>query len=329
MTVPPSRRRLVLATLGAMAAARLYAEPRSSRARVGVLLATNRQSTRHLMSAFTARMTERGWVEDRNIEYPVRYAENDARRFGPLARELLAQQLDVLFAPFGPAALAAKKLDRHTPIVFALTTDPVGLGLVADLARPGGNATGVCTRGEELIAKRLQLLNEVAAPVRRIGALIHRELWTARTEMELTELKRAAGALGIEVIIRPYAENEDFGPALEALKRSGAEAVFGMPEQYGRRAQFVAEVARVRLPASYPSADYVHAGGLMALAPSYPDRYRRAADYVDRILRGAKPSELAVEQASTLNLTLNAKAARALGLAIPQSVLLRADEVIE
>jgi putative ABC transport system substrate-binding protein len=281
------------------------------------------------MKAFTVRMAELGWTESKNIEYFLRYAENDASRFGPLAAELFAGKPDVLFAPFGPAAVAAIKHDRRTPVVFALTIDPVALGLVQSLARPGGNATGVGTRSEEVIAKRLQLIKEVLPAVRRVGVLINPELSTARTEMELAELQRAASQLGLQLIFERYGIKDELRPAIGRLKHNGAEAIFGMAEQYGRQRELVTEVALAGLPASYNSTDYVNAGGLMALSTSYADRYRKAADYVDKILRGIKPSALPVELASTLELVVNAKAAKALGITIPNSVLIRADRVIE
>jgi putative ABC transport system substrate-binding protein len=331
MMVGVSRRTFVRATAGwlALTAVGLQAQPRRSGARVAVLLATNRSATTHLMKAFTGRMAELGWSEGKNIEYVVRYAENDAARFGPLAAELLAGKPDVLFAPFGPVALAAIKHDRRTPVVFALTIDPVGLGLVASLARPGGNATGLTTRGEQIIGKRLELLREVVPSMRRVGVLIDRELSTARTEMEVAELQRAASDLGMQVVLERYGIKDELRPAVDRLKRNGADAIFGMAEQYGRRRELVTQVTHAGLAGCYNSTDYVNAGGLMALGPKYEDRYRRAADYVDKILRGAKPSDLPVEEASTLELVVNAKAAKALGIKIPNSVLLRADRVIE
>jgi putative ABC transport system substrate-binding protein len=331
MTAGAARRTFVRATAGwlALTAVGLKAQPRRLGARVAVLLATNRNATNHLMKAFTGQMADLGWMEGKNIEYLVRYAENDAGRFGPLASELLAEKPDVVFAPYGPAAMAARKRDLRTPVVFALTTDPVALGLVASLGRPGGNATGVSTRGEELIAKRLQLMKQVIPSMRSVGVLIAQENATLRTEVEIAELQQAANAFGVQLLFERYLIKDDLGKVLEHLKRQGVDAIFGMPEQYGRREEFVAQVARARLPTSYNSADYVDAGGLMSLGPSFEDRYRRAALYVDKILRGAKPSDLPVEQASSVELTLNAKTAKTLGITIPHSVLLRADRVIE
>jgi putative ABC transport system substrate-binding protein len=325
------RRTVVLgAAAGAMLAAVGVRAQTALRRRVAVLIATDAKSTAHLFDAFAGRMRELGWVEGSNIEYVVRYAESRSATFGPLAGELLAATPDVLFAPYGAAAVAALRHGTPTPIVFALTTDPVGHGLVASLARPGGTATGVSTRGDEVIAKRLELLRDIVPSVKRIGLLINEELATRfRTSLEVDGLKRAAERVGIDVVMERYNTREDLGGAIDKLVRRRVDSLWGMPEQYGQRAELVSHTMRARLPGSYNSSEYVEAGGLFSLAPSFPGRYRQAAGYVDRILRGAKPGELPVEEASTLEFTLNLKAARALGLKVPPAVLLRADRVIE
>lgn len=325
------RRALLLAAAAGMVSTQttgfLHA---AERRRVAILLATNAKSTQHLLEAFTSRMRELGWVEGKNIEYLVRYAEGQAARFAPIARDLLGGNPDVLFAPYGPAALAAMRHGLPTPIVFALTIDPVAMGLVTSLARPGGTATGVSTRGEEVIAKRLELLREIVPSVRRLGLVITEDLVTrTRTPLELAELQRAAGRLGIEIVVERHGNKDELGRVIDRLKRSGVDAIWGMPEQYAQRAELVAHAIRAKLPGSYNSSEYVEAGGLFSLAPSFPGRYRQAANYVDKILRGARPAELPVEQASTLELTLNLSTAKALGIAMAPGILLRADRVIE
>lgn len=303
------------------------------KARLAVLLHTNPEGTRHLLAAFIDRLAELGWTEGKNVEFLVRYAEGDAGRHAPLVAEVLAQKPDVIYASFGPFALAAKKQTAELPIVFSMVDDPVAMGLAATLARPGGNVTGVTTRGRELAGKRLEILREVVPSLRRIG--VTGLVSTPEHRAILDEVGRAAGKLGVEVVEAVKAQwalsdHAALGPAIAELVRHRVDALLGLTYLiYPLHREFVQQVAHAKLPAIYDAEEFVQAGGLMSLSVSFIDRFREAANYVDRILRGAKPADLPVQEPMRFAFTVNLKTAKALGLRIPQSVLARADRVIE
>ena len=278
-------------------------------------------------AAFVQRLHELGWTDGRTVEIQYRWAEGRAERWAEIAAEFVRLKVDVIVTG-GNAAVAAKQASSAVPIVFALVDDPVGLGLIASLARPGGNVTGLSIQNPDLAGKRVELLREVVPGLRRLAIMANVELPSAASEMR--EIQTAARMLGLDAATFPIRRAEDIAPAFEALKGS-ADALYvvgdGLVITHRVRINTLALIAR--LPTIYPVREYVDAGGLMSYGPNFPDQFRRAADYVDKILRGAKPGEIPVEQPTKFDLVINLTTAKALGLTIPESFLLRADEVIE
>ena len=228
----------------------------------------------------------------------------------------------------GNAAVAAKQASSAVPIVFALVDDPIGMGLIADLSRPGGNVTGLAVQATDLAGKRLALLREVVPGLRRLAIMVNVDYPSA--VLEMGEIQTAAGMLGLEVAPLEIRRAEDIAPAFEALKgRAEALYVVGDALVMTHRVRINTLALAARLPTSFNYREYVEAGGLMSYGANLSDLFRRAADYVDKILRGAKPGDLPVEQPTKFNLIINLTAAKALGLEIPPSLLARADEVIE
>ena len=302
----------------------------SPKRRVAILLATNPDAAGHLIVAFKKRMSELGWVEGTNIEYLLRFGDQKAHLYAQIASEAVGLNVDLIFAPFVTVALEVKSRTSSIPIVFAIVSDPVKAGLVASLAKPGGNATGVTTRSAGLMAKRIQLIKEAFPEVKGIGVLFNSSTGgTVEVQEVKSEMSAAAKALGLRLVVQWLNGDGNFEPALAELKRGGADAILGELAWYQRRREFVQAIGRARLPAVYSASEFTDAGGLMTLAVSTDERYREAARYVDRILRGAKPAELAVEEPTRLDLVVNMKTAQALGMKIPRSVLVRADRVIE
>ena len=278
-------------------------------------------------AAFVQRLHELGWIEGRTVAIQYRWAEGRAERWAEIAAEFVRLKVDVIVTG-GNAAVAAKQASSAVPIVFALVDDPVGLGLIASLARPGGNVTGLSIQNPDLAGKRVELLREVVPGLRRLAIMANVELPSAASEMR--EVQTAARTLDLDATTFPIRRAEDIAPAFEALKGS-ADALYvvgdGLVITHRVRINTLALIAR--LPTIYPVREYVDAGGLMSYGPNFPDQFRRAADYVDKILRGAKPGEIPVEQPTKFDLVINLTTAKALGLTIPESFLLRADEAIE
>ena len=278
-------------------------------------------------AAFVQRLHELGWTDGRTVEIQYRWAEGHAERWAEIAAEFVRLKVDVIVTG-GNAAVAAKQASSAVPIVFALVDDPVGLGLIASLARPGGNVTGLSIQNPDLAGKRVELLREVVPGLRRLAIMANVELPSAASEMR--EVQTAARTLGLDAATFPIRRAEDIAPAFEALKGS-ADALYvvgdGLVITHRVRINTLALIAR--LPTIYPVREYVEVGGLMSYGPNFPDLFRRAADYVDKILRGAKPGEIPVEQPTKFDLAINLTTAKALGLTVPESFLLRADEVIE
>ena len=278
-------------------------------------------------AAFVQRLHELGWIGGRTVAIQYRWAEGRTDRFAEIAAEFVRIKVDVIVTG-GNAAVAAKQASSAVPIVFALVDDPVGLGLIASLARPGGNVTGLSIQNPDLAGKRVELLREVVPGLRRLAIMANVELPSAASEMR--EVQTAARTLGLDATTFPIRRAEDIAPAFEALKGS-ADALYivgdGLVITHRVRINTLALIAR--LPTIYPVREYVDAGGLMSYGPNFPDQFRRAADYVDKILRGAKPGEIPVEQPTKFDLVINLTTAKALGLTIPESFLLRADEAIE
>jgi len=299
--------------------------------RIGFLGMTSPSDRPPLLDAFRQRLRELGWVEGQNIVIDYRYAEGRVDRLPDLAAELVRLKVDLIVASAGTqAATAAKNATETIPIVMIYVRDPVGTGLIASLARPGGNVTGVSgSAGLELFAKQLELLKETVPKIRRVAILSNPD--NAYHQLAIREVNVAARSLGVQLQLLEARGPNEFDGAFAAMakERVGAllvlsDAIFG-----SHRTRLADLAARSRLPAAFGVRDDVEAGGLMSYGPSILDSYRQAATYVDRILRGAKPAELPVERPTKFELVINMKTAKALGLTIPQSVLLRADHVIE
>jgi putative ABC transport system substrate-binding protein len=285
-----------------------------------------------MVEAFLQGLRDLGYVEGRNVVIEYRSAEGKLERYPALVAELVALKVDVIFVPGTPAALAAKQATRTLPIVFAAAADPVADGLVTSLAQPGGNVTGLSSFSPELVGKRLELLKQAVPGVSRVAVLWQPGGQGERTDKDL--LKRAdvaARALGVQLQVVEVRGPADFDRAFSDITRAraGALTVLGTPMFFTERRRLVDLAAKNRLPAVYGTRDYVDVGGLMAYGPNTADLVRRAATYVDKILKGAKPADLPVEQPTKFELLINLKAAKALGLTIPQSLLQRADEVIQ
>jgi putative tryptophan/tyrosine transport system substrate-binding protein len=278
---------------------------------------------------FREGLRELGWVEGRDVVIEYRDAEGRVERLPALAADLVRLKVDVIVATGAAAPREASKATATIPIVMTSGGDPVAAGLVASLARPGGNVTGLATTSPELSGKRLELLKQAVPGLRRVAVF-----WNPANPSHGQALRAAEGAartLGLELQPLEFRVREHFEAAFRAAKRanSGAVIVLDDPVTLRDRNVLVSQASSVRLPVMYGFRESAEAGGLIALGPNLADLMRRAAAYVDKILKGTKPSELPVEQPTTFDLVINMKTARALGLTIPQSLLLRADQVIE
>ena len=281
----------------------------------------------HWVAAFVLRLREHGWIDGRNIAIEYRWAEGRSERFAEIAAELVRRKVDVIVTS-GGAVVAAKQATSVIPIVFPMAPDPVSSGLVASLARPGGNVTGLSIQSTELATKRLELIREVVPGLRRLA--IMGNAGSPAAVLEMSEVQAAARKLGLEVEILEIRRAEDIAPAFKSLRDRADALYIGANSLVGaNRIRINTLTLGARLPTIYNSREYVELGGLLSYGPSYPDLFRRAAEFVDKILRGAKPGDIPVEQPTKFDLIINLTTAKALGLKIPESFLLRADEVIE
>jgi putative ABC transport system substrate-binding protein len=296
--------------------------------RVGYLESGAAAPSAHLFESFRQGLRDLGWVEGQNIAIELRVAEGKYERLRDLAAELVKLQADVIFASSTPAALAAKQATTTVPIVIGRVADPVGSGLVASLAHPGGNITGWTHLGRELRAKYVELIKEAVPGATRIGVL-----WNPANPIHgpsLENVKTAAQALKVQLRPVGVQDPQELESAFSALAREHGEALVVLPDGMflAQGTRIIALSARGRLPAMYGMTELTKAGGLMGYGVNLPDMYRHGASFVDRILKGAKPADLPVEQPTKFELVINLKTAKVLGLTIPQSVLVRADEVI-
>ena len=281
----------------------------------------------HWVAAFVQRLREHGWIDGRNIAIEYRWAEGRTERFAEIAAELVRRKVDVIVTS-GGAVVAAKQATSVIPIVFPMAPDPVSSGLVASLARPVGNVTGMSIQSTELETKRLELIREVVPGLRRLA--IMGNAGSPAAVLEMSEVQAAARKLGLEVEILEIRRAEDIAPAFESLRDRADALYIGADSLVGaNRIRINTLTLGARLPTIYNSREYVELGGLLSYGPSYPDLFRRAAEFVDKILRGAKPGDIPVEQPTKFELIVNQTTAKALGLKIPEAFLLRADEVIE
>jgi len=295
--------------------------------RIGVLDPTPVALNVANLEAFRQGMRELQYVEGQNFVIEYRSPEGPANRFPDLAHELVRLKVDLILTRGTPAVTAAKNATRTIPIVMAASGDPVGAGVVTGLARPGGNVTGLSALTVEVAGKRLQLLKEAIPGVQRIAAMFERGVLV--TQWRTTE--QAARSIGLQPQVLFIERAEDLGPAFDAAVKRRADAVLvGLGPVIQSNVDRVVELAtRHRLPSAFISREFVVAGGLMAYGVSYPDSYRRAASYVDKIFKGTKPADLPIEQPTKFELVINLKTAKTLGLRIPPSLLQRADQVVE
>ena len=328
------RRREFITLLGGAAAASIawplaaIAQQSGKLRTIGFLGPNTRSGASDWVAALVQRLRELGWMEGRTVTIEYRWAEGREERLAEIAAEFVRLKVDVIVTSGTPAVMASKQATSVIPIVFATAGDPVGSGLVASLARPGGNVTGLATLVADLAGKRLELLREIVPGLGRLAIMGNAS--NPFTVLELDEVQAAAGTLGLEVVTLEIRRAQDIAPAFEALK-SRADALYVCTDALANtnRIRISTSALGVRLPTMHGSRDYVEAGGLMSYGPNYPDLFRRSADYVDKILRGAKPADIPVEQPTKFDLVVNLITAQALGLTVPSTLLARADEVIE
>jgi putative ABC transport system substrate-binding protein len=302
--------------------------------RIGLLVTGSLEApeARRVLDAFRQGIRERGYVEGQNLVIEYRGAEDRSERLPALATELARLKVDVIVTPATPAARAAQQATTTIPIVASVMQDPVGDGLVASLARPGGNITGLTILGPELVPKRLALLKEVLPKAARVAALWQPGAYGERSARDmLRETEAAARALGVQLRLSGVKAPDEFDRAFSAIAAEQADALLVLPGPllFSQRRRIVDFATQHRLPLMYGAREIVEAGGLISYGPSIDDLVRRSATYVDKILKGAKPADLPVEQPTKFELVINLKTAKALGLTIPPSVLARADELIE
>jgi putative ABC transport system substrate-binding protein len=278
-------------------------------------------------AAFVQRLRELGWSEGRNVAIEYRWGEGRSERFAEIAAEFVLLKVDVILTHNTPPVLAAKQATSVIPIVFATAGDPVGTGVVASLARPGGNVTGLSAGSTDVVGKRLELLREVMPGLRRLAILASD---SPHLVLEIGEVQRAARTLALEVATFEIRRIEDIAPAFETLK-GGADALYVIsdPVTVSNRVRINTLALGARLPTMHSVREPVEAGGLMSYGANWSDMFRRAADYVDKVLRGAKPADIPVEQPTKFDLIINLTTAKVLGLEVPPTLLARADEVIE
>jgi putative ABC transport system substrate-binding protein len=280
------------------------------------------------VTAFLQRLRELGWIEGRNITIEYRWAEGSSDRAAELAAELVRHKVDVIVTYANPIVLAVKRSTSAIPIVFAAAADPLGTGLVSTLARPGGNITGLSVEATDLGSKRLELLRDLVPSLRRLAIMAN--VGNSASVLEMREVQSAAGTLSLEVKTLDIRQAEDIAPAFDELK-GHVDALYVCIDTilFANRIRIITLALAARLPTMFTTREAVKAGGLMTYGPSFPELFRRTGDFVDKILRGAKPEDLPVEQPTKFDLIINLTTAKALGLTAPQSLLARADEVIE
>ena len=306
-----------------------WSQPTQPMYRIALVEAGSASANQHFVDAFMAGLRELGYVPGKNIVVEVRWAEGQAEGFRRALDELIPLRPEVIVVSSGLGAVEAKRATTSIPVVFIGVPDPVGIHLASSLARPGGNITGLArSAGEGLIGKTLQALREIVPGITRMAIL-----WNpgAAIEERRAQVIAAAEVFGITPLVVEVRDREGIGPAFAAMRKQRANALFVVtdPVTLANRTEIVTLAASNRIPAVYEFGEFVRAGGLIAYAPSVTEQFRRAAIYVDKILHGAKPGDLPIEQPTVFELVINLKTAKALGIAIPKEMLLRADEVIQ
>ncbi len=321
-------RREVITLLGGAAAVRpVGARAQQPTMTIGFLGASTPSAWSRWAAAFVQRLRELGWVEGRTVAIEYRWAEGRSERYAEIAAEFVRLKVDVILT-VGGAVVAAQQATSVIPIVFAIAIDPVETGLVASLGRPGGNVTGLSMQATDIAGKRLELLREVLPGLQRLAILAN--VGYLASVVEIGKVQAAARKLAYEVDILEIRRGEDIAPVFGTLK-GAAQALYvcGDALTTANSARINTLAMSARLPTIYPDRLFLEAGGFMAYGANNSDLFRRAADYVDKILRGAKPADLPVEQPTRFDLAINLITAKALGLEVPSSLLARADEVIE
>jgi putative ABC transport system substrate-binding protein len=298
--------------------------------RIGVLMPfdENDPEGKRRYSAFTQALAALGWTENK-VRMDPRWTGGDINRMQAFAQQLVGQQPDIILAHGVPETAALQRQTRTIPVVFASAGDPVASGIVPRLDRPGGNVTGFGILEASLAGKWLELLSEIAPGLKRAAIMFHADIGPASTYMPSFEM--AAGSLKVDPITAPVRSYEEIETAIMTLGREPGGGLVVMPDVFlgGHRAPIILAAARNNVPAVFPSSSFARDGGLLSYGIDVPDNYRRAATYVDRILRGEKPGDLPVQFPTKFEMVVNLKTAKALGLTVPQSIVLRADEVIE
>ena len=325
------RRRQFITLLGGTAAM-LPVAARAQQPRpwvIGYLGASTAAAERPRTDAFVQRLSELGWIGDHNVAFEYRWAEGRTEPLSEVAAGLVRLRVDIILATSTSAALACKQATAVIPIVFPISGDPLATGLVASLARPGGNVTGLSNEASDSAGKRLGILQEAVPGLRRLAILANAE-YPARTS-EIADVQAAARALDLDVVVFEIRRAAEIASVFDAARKQQAEALYvvGGPFMNSNRVRLSTLAASARLPVIYVGSQYVEAGGLMSYGADIPYLFRRAAELVDKILRGAKPSDIPVEQPTKFELVINLTTVKALGLTVPQSLLARADEVIE
>ncbi|MFL6828391.1 MAG: ABC transporter substrate-binding protein [Bradyrhizobium sp.] len=324
------KRREFITLLGGAAAAApcaVRAQQATKLPTVGFLGAGSPSGWSHWTAAFLLRLHELGWIEGRTMSIEYRWAEGHSERYAEITAEFVRLKVDVIVSA-GSAALVAKRVTSAVPIVFTIAADPLGDGMVASLARPGGNVTGLSTQAVDAASKRLEILREIIPSLRRFAILA--EVGNFGTVLEQRKVQAASETLGLEAVTVELRNAEDIAPALAGLK-GHADALYVLPNPLANtnRDRINALALGERLPTMHGFREYVDAGGLASYGPSTSDMFRRAGDYVDRIFRGAKPADMPVEQPTKFELVINLRIAKALGIQLSPTLLARADEVIE
>jgi putative ABC transport system substrate-binding protein len=323
------RREFITLLGGAAAACPLVARAQPPKVpTIGFLGPLGSSTMSQWTAAFAQRLRELGWIEGRTVAIEYRWGEGRSERFPEIVAEFVRMKVSVIVTGGTAAVIAAKQATSVIPIVFGSVADPVGTGLVASLARPGGNVTGLSNQSADLPGKRLELLREVVPGLRRVAIMAN--VSNPANVLEMSEVQPAARTLGLDVVKLEIRRAEDILPALGSLK-GDADALYVVTDAVvnTNRVRINTLALSARLPTMHGEKGYVESGDLMSYGPNFPDLYRRAGDYVDKILRGAKPADLPVEQPTKFDLVFNLTTAKALGLKIPEAFLLRADEVIE
>jgi putative ABC transport system substrate-binding protein len=324
------RRRAFIGLIGSTVTAWPFvvrAQPTAKLPTIGFLGAGSPSGWTRWTAALLQRLQELGWVDGRTVTIEYRWAEGRSERYADIAAEFVRLKVDVIVS-VGSGAIVAKHVTSTIPIVFTLAADPIGDGMVASLARPAGNVTGLSIQSVDVAGKRLELLREVMPALRRLAIL--GEAGNLGSALEQSQVKAAAKTIGLEVVPIEIHGAADIAPVFESLTpRAEALYVLSNPLANTNRVRINDLALGARMPTMHGFREYVETGGLMSYGPSTPDLFRRAGDYIDKILRGAKPADLPVEQPTKFELIINLKTANALGLIVPRSLLGRADEVIE